>query len=64
MDTTTLILDCAPFVPAPTQGSTPDAVYQIFDTDGDVPTDVAFNVTFTPLEAEGGPHNDLLTEFP
>ncbi len=51
MKTTTLILDCAPFVPSPNPGFHPDAIYQInVDTDGDVLTDVAFNITFAPLE--------------
>ncbi len=52
MNKSTLILDCAPFVPAPSPGFHPDAIYQInVDADADVVTDIAFNVTFTPLEA-------------
>jgi hypothetical protein len=46
---TVLIIDVDPFLTAP--AFHPDAVYRInIDTDGDVPADVAFTVTFSAFE--------------
>ena len=51
-NTSVLILCVSPSDPSPFTGFRPEAVYQInIDTDGDVRTDVAFNITFS---AEGG----------